>query len=291
MEQDQQVCYSEALARLGQFPHLAAVINAKWLEHQMKKSVKQYSLITGWLTTLPDDWNWVFHKNTQALENALALLKAKVSADIWRKLSKKLRAPSDRAESKGTIAEFSLAVFLVQNGIGFDMEQRLDPASSKDVDFRLNFPGAMPVHIEMQSLTESVHSQKLSKLSADWDSHPVGLAFEAESRRVIGRLSDKTPKLIAQSITLVALDCTDIPEHGGTHLGTIRDALTPVFDLNGSTLSEAEEGICQLIDTVIWFQIDYGNALRPVERGFFLNEHSPFRNDPSLLSWMRVWSA
>jgi len=288
-QRDQHVNYDEALARLNQFPHLATVINAKWLEHQMKKEVEQYSLITGWLTTSPDDWNWAFRKNTQALENALAFLRHRVPEPIWEKLSKKISAPSDRAESKGTLAELSLAVFLVTHGISFNMEFQLNPPT--DVDFVVKFADTEAVHIEMQSLAESVKSQKISRSSADHGGFPVIPDFKSEERRVIGKIFDKTPKFIEQSITLVALDCTAIPEHGNPAHGTIRDALQQVFGEDTRDLSGSEKMIRRLVDAVIWFQLDLDDALKPIERGYFLNEHSLYRNDQSLLHWISVWSA
>jgi len=107
-----RVTYAVAVERLHQFKHLRGLIQDNWLRKQCSKTIEQYSLITGWLTTSEDDWNWAFRKNTQALEDALSRLVGNIPINIWKKLGKKLRAPSDRAESKGTIAELSLAIFI-----------------------------------------------------------------------------------------------------------------------------------------------------------------------------------
>lgn len=283
-----RVPYETALERLHKFKQLSGVIQDSWLKKQMLKSVENYSLITGWLTTSPDDWNWAFLKNTQALEDALSLLTGKVPENHWKKLCSKLRVPSNRAESKGTIAELSLAIFLVTHGISFDMETPLQPP--KDVDFSLKFGVVGDVHVEMQSLAESAASQRTSKLSADYGGLPVSIDFKGEERRIIGRIHDKTPKLVENEITLVALDCTAIPEHGGVGLGTIPDALAHIFGQGTSALTDVEKSIRQLVDGVIWFQLDFDNALQPVKRGYYLNEHSKHRSAASLQKWITLWS-
>jgi hypothetical protein len=283
-----RVTYDVAVERLHKFKQLSGVIQDHWLRKQMLKPVEKYSLITGWLTTSPDDWCWAFCKNTQALEKALALLTGKIPENYWKKLCSKLRAPSDRAGSKGTIAEVSLAVFLVTHGVSFDMETRLLPP--KDVDFSLKFGNMEDVHVEMQSLAESDASQKTSKLSADYGGLPVSIDFRGEIRRIRGRIYDKTPKLVENEITLVALDCTAIPEYGGIGLGPIPDALSHILGLVPSALTEREQSIRQLVDGVIWFQVDFDNALQPVERGYFLNEHSKHQSAGSLQKWIALWS-
>lgn len=280
--------YDVAVERLHQFEHLSELIQDNWLKKQGSKTVEQYSLITGWLTTSEDDWNWAFRKNTQALEDALSRLTGSVPENLWKKLCGKLRVPSGRAESKGTIAELSLAIFLVRHSISFDMETPLQPP--KDVDFSLKFGGVGDVHVEMQSLAESAASQRTSKASADYGGLPVSIDFKGEERRIIGRIHDKTPKLVENEITLVALDCTAIPEHGGIGLGTIPDALSHIFGQGTSALTDVEKQIRQLVDGVIWFQIDFDNALQPVKRGYFLNEYSNHHNAVSLKEWVDLWS-
>ncbi len=277
-----------ALKRLHQFSCLSTVVTEAWLRKQMKKDVSQYSLLTGWLTASPEDWDWTFAKNTQALENALVLLRNTVSGDIWRKLCKKVRVPSNRAESKGTLAELSLAVFLVSNRLSFDMETQLNPP--KDVDFSVEFDGLDDVHIEMQSLAESKASQRTSQASADWGGLPVSIDFKGEEKRVIGKVFDKTAKLSTKDITLVALDCTAIPEHGGVGLGTIPDALEHIFVKTISNLSDPEKAIQQLVDGVIWFQVDFNNVLQPIRRGIVLNQYSPHNHSDSLAKWVDIWS-
>jgi len=168
------------------------------------------------------------------------------------------------------------------------MEKPLKP--TKDIDFSLKFGDVGDVHVEMQSLAESATSQKTSKASADSGGLPVSIDFKGEETRIIGRIHDKIPKLVENEITLVALDCTAIPEHGGIGLGTIPDALSHIFGQGASVLISAEEQIRQLVDGVIWFQVDFDNTLRPIKRGYFLNEHSVHRNAASLQKWIALWS-
>jgi hypothetical protein len=278
-----------ALERLHQFSCLSGVVSDGWLRKQMKKDAAQYSLLTGWLTTSPDDWKWAFRRNTQALETALETLQDKVSADIWRKLCSKVLAKSDRAESKGTLAELSLAVFLATNGVSFGMETQLNPP--KDVDFSLKFDGLDDVHIEMQSLAESATSQQSSQASAAWGGLPVSINFKSEERRVIGKVFDKTAKLVDDQITLVALDCTAIPEHGGVGLGTIPDALDHIFAKSASNLSDPEQAIRQLVDGVIWCESDFPNALLPVRRDCIMNNHSKYHEAEALQHFATIWSS
>lgn len=283
-----RVTSNVAHQRLQSFTLLSTLVSTQWLNQQLEKSVEEYNLITGWLTTSEDFWNWAFRKNTQALEDALSFLTGKIPENHWKKVCSKLRVPSNRAESKGTITELSLAIFLVTHGISFDMETPLQPP--KDVDFSLKFGDTGDVHVEMQSLAESAASQRISKASADYGGLHVSIDFKDEERRIIGKIHDKTPKLVENEITLIALDCTAIPEHGGVGLGTIPDVLSRVFGQDNSELTKSEKKIRQLVDGVIWFQIDFDNALRPVNRGYLLNEHSEHYSAASLQKWIALWS-
>lgn len=290
MEHRDRVTYQVAVDRLHQFKYLSELIRDSWLRKQHPKPVEQYSLITGWLTTSEDDWKWTYSKYTKLLDSAISTLKQIKDRNLWNKLSSKIRTPSDRAESKSVIAEIALALFLIDRGVSFGMETKLDPTTGKDVDFCLKLGNPEDVYVEMQSLTESDASQRTSKASAAYGGLPVSIDFRGEERRIIGRIHDKTSKLVENEITLVALDCTAIPEHGGIGLGTIPDALSHIFGQGESDLTDVEKRIRQLVDGVIWFQIDFDNALQPVKRGYFLNEHSKHHNVASLQKWIALWS-
>jgi len=291
-QRDQRVPYDEALARLNQFQHLSSVLDAAWLERQYRLTVERYTLFTGWLSTSDFDWTYTYKRYVASLDSAIAVLQAAVSANLWSKLSSKIRTKSTREESKGTLAELSLAVFLVQNGIDFDMEQRLNSASKKDVDFRLNFPGAMPVHIEMQWLSDSEASERAALVSAQYRV-PMRIDFESAKQRVRNKVLDKVPKLTTHEIILVALKCRLLPELGGASPYTsISDALALIFgtDISGP-LTEPTSAIRDMVDGVIWFETDFDIVFTPVKRGSILNEHSLYRNDVSLIAWLQMWSA
>ncbi|MCB9451453.1 MAG: hypothetical protein H6672_08435 [Anaerolineaceae bacterium] len=293
MEHNERATYEVAVERLHQFEHLSELIQDSWLRKQHSKSVEQYSLITGWLTTSADDWKWTYSKYTKLLDSAINALKQIKDRNLWNKLSSKIRAPSNRAESKSVLAEIALALFLIDYGIPFGMETKLDPTSSKDVDFWLKLGNSEDVYVEMQCLTESDASQRTSRVSAMHGGIPIRITdkdFEDEGDRILGKIFDKTPKLVEDKITFVGLDCTAIPEHGGIGLGTIPDALSRVFGQDNLELTESGKKVRQLVDGVIWFQIDFDNALRPVKRGYFLNEHSAHFCKPGLVRWIELWT-
>lgn len=287
-----RVIYEVAVERLHQFKHLSELIQDGWLKKQHSKSVAQYSLITGWLTTSEEDWRSTYYRNTKLLNEAISTLKQIKDRNLWNKLSSKIRTASDRAESKSVLAEVAFALFLINHDVSFNMETRLNLTSKKDVDFWLKLGDAEDVYVEMQCLTESDRSQGKSLISAMYDGLYVNITedFEYEGNRILGKIRDKELKLIEDKITLVALDCTAIPEHGGIGLGTIPDALSHVFGQDNSKLTEVEKQIRQLVDGVIWFQIDYEKTLQPIERGYFLNKHSEHCNTDGLQKWISLWS-
>lgn len=287
-----RVSLKTAIERLEQFHVLAEIISYSKLRQQLRKDVKDYSLITGWLTTSHIDWENIYKSNTKALETALNLLKDNVDNSIWNKICKKIRVPSDRAEFKAIIAELSLATFLIMNNLSFCMEIQLNPP--KDIDFVLDFENFEDVYIEIQSLAESDMSKRSSKVSADLGGIYIPLSQSSlvkEENRIVNKIFDKIPKFTTSKITLVALDCTAVPEHGGIGLGTIPDAINPIFSVNNFELSSKDSIIRRMVDGVIWFQVDYEDALQPHIRGTVLNQHSPHFSSNSLQSWKKLWSS
>lgn len=276
-----------ALERLHQFSHLSNVISDEWLQEQMKKDVKDYSLITGWLTTSSDRWNLHYHKFTNALEDSLESLNSNISKSSWENICRKLKAKSGRSNTKGTLSEISFATFLASQNLTFDMERQLNPP--KDVDFSVIFEDQQEIHIEMQFFSESDRDQKLNEVSAAYGGMPYRPDFEGDKQRVIDRVYRKIGKFTASKVTLVALDCTDVPINGGVGYGTIPDALRHIFKEDDANIRSGEMQIRQLVDGVIWFQTDFDNALQPYERGYFLNEHSQQRNATILQQWIDVW--
>jgi len=287
----ERISEDETLKRLSQFQQLSTVIDKAWLKRQLKKRVEQYSLITGWLTSSENEWRWMYRKFTSSLDKAIEFLAAKTSTQVWNKLRSKIKSQSDRAETKGTLAEIALAVFLAQNDILFDLETRLNPTSDKDVDFSLKFADLKPVHIEVQWISESDSSSRAADTVALYGL-AANIDFPDEERRIRGKVFGKTAKLTKDDITLVALDCTTSPELSGEHLFTpISEALTHIFGTQVyGPLTESDTAIRELVDGVIWFENDIYHTVFPTKRSYILNEHSSHYRHPSLVKWIEVWS-
>lgn len=293
MAQKERVGYEVAAERLHQFEHLSQVIDDRWLRRQLSKTVEQYSLIAGWLTLSEFEWNLSYEKLAAALDAALAILDGNVSKAVENKLRSKIRAHSVRAETKGTLAEISLAVFLVQRDIPFEMETRLAATSKKDVDFSLQFDGLEPVHIEVQWISESEALARAVDALAPYEL-PATINFPQEETRILNKVYDKTSKFIREKITLVALDCTEFPDIGGTYpWAPIGEALAHALgnQIYGP-LSKKATAIRELVDGVIWFEldIDIDRALSPKCRGYRLNEHSEHFGSASLTRMIELWS-
>lgn len=290
MAQKERVGYEVAVERLHQFKHLSQVIDDRWLRRQLSKTVDQYSLIAGWLTTSESEWDWTYDKFTAALDAALAILDGNVSEAVENKLRSKIRAHSVRAETKGTLAEISLAVFLVQHNIPFAMETRLAATSKKDVDFSLQFDGLEPVHIEVQWISESDMSVRAANAGAPFR---LGANFNylREKIRILNKIYDKTLKFTHDDITLVALSLEDQMVSGTFPWGPIGEDLEQCLgnEIRGD-LSENAAAIRELVDGVIWFELDFDRALSPKCRGYRLNEHSEHFGSASLMKWIELWS-
>jgi hypothetical protein len=282
-----------ALLRLSQHPFLSCWLGDQWLEQQYKKSVEQYSLIAGWLTALQDDWEWTYRKYVASLDQAIEFLDGRVSDSIKKKLKAKIKAESDRAETKGTLAEISLAVFLVQAKISFDMETTLVARSRKNVDFSFRPPvlqqaSDAKIHVDCHWLDQSDKSKRTDMVSAQWRC-PVSTDFEAEKERILGKIYDKTGKFTRNAITLVALDCTANPDLGKLEI-FFPNALEHIFNNKcGHQLSERDSAIRDLVDGVLWFRDDTSDRWYPIDRGFMLNPCSDYYS--FLLENMTWWSS
>lgn len=288
-QEDQRVSYSEALSRLEQLSHLVTVIDAKWLKEQYQKPVEKYALLTGWLSSSEACWDSNLMRCSSALNAAVGNLSSELPQHHWNSIRRKLRRQSVRADSKGILAEISLAVFLANHKLPFEMNKNLSATSSKDVDFSVVTAFDMAVHIEVQWLSPPGHEMYLAQASATYQvSYPLN--FAGLGRRAIDKVYSKTPKLTAEVITLVALNCTDVP-WVGRKTNTIPDATEKAY---GTTplkeLDDKESTVRRLVDGVIWFETEFENRLMPIERGFILNPHSPFREEDSLKQWINLWT-
>jgi hypothetical protein len=100
-------------------------------------------------------------------------------------------------------------------------------------------------------------------MSADHGGLPVSIDFKGEERRTIGRIHDKTPKLAEDKITLVALDCTAIPEHGSVVLGIIPDALSHIFGQDNSELGAWKKGFANWLMVLSGFRLTLTTLCNP----------------------------
>jgi hypothetical protein len=289
VEPRQRVGYDEALARLRTVPALYEITGDRWLQRQMAKPVEQYSLLAGWLTSSDFDWQYIYAAPTASLEVAATKLSTGLPNNLWPKLRKKIRAESIRSQSKGTLAELALAVFLVDQGISFDMEQPIVPDSNTNVDFSVNLGLPDQVHIEVQWVTDTV---EYSDVIAAYHHIPSGDPFPKYVKAVRERVSSKLPKFSATAITLVALDTTDMAASRDQYTSPMYEALCHIFATEISTaLAPWECDMRERVEGVIWYASKPKKEIYPVERGYILNEHSPHFANPSLKRWVEIWSA
>jgi len=278
--------------RLESFSNLANVLGKNWLEYEYKKDVKQRSLITGWLlpdTGIPfeDSWPWHWLKD---LEGALAYLESNTQIHVWRKIVRKIRAHTDRATFKGTLAELSLCMFLGIKKIMFDLDVKLQTASGKDVDIKAYLNTKSALNIEVQWVSPSDISEEGAYLSSLYEeSYPID--FEYEMQRVKKKIFDKIPKFTHEDITFVAINCTSSPELGGKGFSLIKEILIRSFNEKNDDdrQKEVNTAIRNYIDGVIWFEIEPDVRLLPHNRAHALNPKSAFRENETVLDFLTHW--
>jgi len=266
--------------RLKLLPNLKNVLGDKWIADEYKKQIENWSLINGWISSSDKDlWNWLVD-----LDYALGYLNSCVKQNVFRKIATKIKTHSDRANSKGTLSEIAVMMFLVSKGIVFDLERRLT-SNGKNVDICANITKEEPLYIEVQWLSPSDLSERGATIASAYG-EAYSMDFEAEELRIKQKVFDKTPKFTRDDMTFVALDCTTAPELGGRFMGApIGSAIYKAFtgeSIQGKKTSFSDSvidvKIREFVDGVIWFQLLPGNNLFPLERGIYINPLSPHRN-------------
>jgi hypothetical protein len=121
-----------------------------------------------------------------------------------RQLIKKVKSSSDRANTKGTLAEVAFCLFLASNNYTFMMERKINPANNKDVDFSILNDESNSLNIEIHYLGESEREKRLDQISAAWYM-PFTPLWEHDKNRIQNVLKIKSEKFTANEMTLVAL--------------------------------------------------------------------------------------
>jgi hypothetical protein len=254
------------LERLKQFPTLAQILGESWLSKQLKKDRSQWNLITGWLATQESDPVFTaFSDWLTSLDGSLTFLHSRVDKNKWSKLGKKVRAHADRENTKGTLSEIALCVFLAQQNLPFEMEKQLDPVSNRDVDFAVLDPNGSVLNIEMHWLGESDHDKRLNQISAGYGGMPYPLSFGKMKSRIQDKILEKARKFTHGDITLIAFNVTDDPINGNS-----------IYEAFEEALKGANNAAFQIVDGIIWFEMTAKEHLELKKRGVFINDMSPF---------------
>ncbi len=277
--------------RLKRLRNLWEALGDGWIARESRKPVEQWSLIYGWLSVSDNRfWTWL-----SDLNQALGELKDGVSPQVWQKMKGKIRAHSDRANTKGTLSEVAMWLFLTKQGIPFDLEAKLS-SGNRDVDIRADPPGHEAIYIEVQWVSPSASSDRgAENATAYGEAYPVD--YDYEKFRIKSKVSEKIAKFTESDLSFVALDCTSSPELGGGFPYTpVGEALLEAF--TGRTVQGGETGyadtevdkkIRQFVDGVIWFELEPGKGLLPLKRGSIINPTSQHRNSGSSRLFIELW--
>lgn len=265
--------------RLSQFPTLAQILGEKWLAKQLKKDRSKWSLITGWLATPENDPFFNAFKDwLTSLDGSLNFLQSHVDRNMWSKLGKKVRSHADRENTKGTLSEIALAVFLVQRNLPFEMEKQLDIASKRDVDFVVRDPTGSILNIEMHWLGESDRDEHLNQISADYQGLAYPLSFETMKNRIQNKILEKAEKFTQSDITIIAFNVTDDP--------TNQSLIVEAFE---EGLKGTNSAAFQIVDGIVWFEMKGEEQLILKDRELFISQDSPFAHQVSNSIFYDVW--
>lgn len=290
-EMDTKLIRASLYRKLQELPSLSSLLDANWLDKELDKPVNQRSLIMSWISYEEDvfsesNWAWDWLKD---LDSALASLKKCSTSSAWKKIVKKIRSHSDRANFKGTLSELSLCVFLSQLGISYELDVALIHGAKKDVDIQAQLGLNQIVNIEVQWLSPSEKSEKKADIAAQYGIKEFsGFDNDYEMRRIKQKVVDKTTKFTEHDITFVALDYTSSPELGSGGFSRIEEALYGSF--NEDSL-EIDITIRKYVDAVLCFQLQQRNSLFPVRRNIIENPHSSHRNKDAYIKFGEIWSS
>lgn len=209
----------------------------------------------------------------------------------------KIRLHSDRANTKGTLSEVALWLFLVRNGIPFDLEVKLS-SGNRDVDIQANLPAQGHLCIEVQWLSPSAISDRGAEIATAYcEAYPMD--YNYEKFRIKSKVSEKIAKFTESGLCIVALDCTASPElGGGLPYAPVGKALHEAFigktvqgDDTGYKDTEVDKKIRQFVGGVIWFELEPGKGLIPLKRGSIINPTSQNHHDRSIRDFIDLWQA
>jgi hypothetical protein len=287
----ERVDLAEMQARLDEFPQLKDLLGPRWLGQDLRRPEEQWSLLTGWLST-GDQWLWpIFERWLQDLDSAIGHLWEYLPRDVYNKIAGKLRRHNDRAESKGTLSEVALALWLSQQRLAFDMERKLVPGRGKDVDFTIAIEGEL-VHVDVQWVSESDKSSRAAAAAGAFGMF-ASIDFGYKERRVVEKLFDKLGKFTETDITLVAFNYTDDPTLG-TSLVTVP---SQIFATSTSPAKESagdagpDEPIRRLCDGVLSFYLEPGNGLLLHGQELVINELSSHAAALGLRRFVALWKS
>ena len=269
---------SQAKCRLREYPHLERILRANnWPDKVYKKPYRQWPLWLGWLST---NEKWA-QERLSGLDSALGVLESKVAPEVWNGIVRKMRAPSDRDNSKGVLAELSVWLFLANVGFPFQLEVTLQGGTNVDVQVMCE-TGDM--FIEVQWISPSQKSDKAASVAAQYGS-VASWDWSYEKKRIQQKIYDKISKMTSRDITLVALDYSMEPPLGNhSELSPIGEAVTGLF--SEKPPSWASE-VVAVVDGVIWFEWDVN--FFPVTRWAKINPYSSFANDERLVRFVKRW--
>lgn len=282
-----------AKERLKRLRNLWEALGDEWIARESRKPIEQWSLIYGWLSVSDNSfWTWL-----SDLNQAFGELKAGVSPQVWQKMKGKISTHSDGANTKGTLSEVAIWLFLTRQNIPFDLEARISNGN-RDVDIRGDLPGLEAIYIEVQWLSPSASSDRGAEIATAYgEAYPMD--YDYEKFRIKSKVNEKIAKFTENHLSFVALDCTSSPELSGSFpFAPIGEALHEAF--TGKTVhgeetryidSKVDKKIRQFVDGVIWFELEPGKGLLPLKRGSIINPTSRHRNSGSTRAFMELWQA
>lgn len=291
--QPKRVNIKTAKKRLESFSNLAVFLGENWLEDEYKKDVKQWSLITGWVSPemdipFEDSWLWGWLMD---LDKALVCLESNTHKSVWQKILRKVRAHADRATFKGTLAEISLCMFLATKRINFDLNVKLQAINEKDVDIQAYLDRTPSLNIEVQWISPSDISEEGANMSSLYgDAYPID--FEYEMERVKKKVFDKISKFTQEDLTFVAIDFTSSPELGGQGFSPTKEILIRSFNEknDSSRNKKVNATIRNYVDGVIWFENQPGIQLLPHNKAYILNPRSVYKENETVLDFLAHWN-
>lgn len=281
-----RVDLSTAEDRLTSLPQLAEVLGSNWLAKEYRKAPKHWSLITGWIADENNEfWPWL-----ENLSEALEVIRREADANSWQTIAKKVRTHYNRDNFKGTLSEIAICVFLATNNIPFELETVLVSDGQKNVDISAYIIESNPVHLEVQWLSPSASSEKSARVASAYDQMHI-FDLDYEKRRILGKVSNKTEKFTYENITVVALDCTLVPELGSNGIGeAVEEVWTNEYDVD-TKIQEDIDAIRHKVDSVIWWELTPNKGLLPEKRGCCINPNSLHRQTEALIRFIDLWLA